>query len=105
MIGTLLALMMILAIPLILVVVVLKVAVALLFLPFKILGFVLRLVTGIVGAVFGLLFSGLGLGLAVLAVVAVALLIPLLPLILLGLGIWLVARAARPRAAVQVMRA
>ena len=105
MLGTLLALAMVVAVPLILVVVVFKVALALLFLPFKILGFVLRLVTGILGAVFGLLFSGLGLGFAVLAFVAVAVLIPLLPLVVLGLGIWIVVRAARPRSAVQVIRA
>jgi hypothetical protein len=56
-----------------------------------------------VGAVVGLLFSGLGLGLAVLAFVAVAILAPLLPILLVGLGIWLVVRAARPRTAVQVV--
>jgi hypothetical protein len=86
-------------------VVTVKLAVTLLILPFKILGFVLRLVFGIVGAVVGLLFSGLGLGLAVLAVVAVAILAPLLPILLVGMGIWLVVRAARPRPAVQVIRA
>jgi hypothetical protein len=105
MLETLLALMMVLAVPLVLVAVVVKTALVLLFLPFKILGFVLKLVTGILGAVFGLVFSGLGLGLAVLAFVAFAVVIPLLPLELLGAGIWLLVRAARPRHAVQVVRA
>jgi hypothetical protein len=105
MIETLLALMLVLAVPLILVAFVVKMALLLLFLPFKILGFALKLVTGILGAVFGLVFSGLGLGLAVLAFVAFAVVLPLLPLVLLGAGIWLVVRAARPRTAVQVVRA
>ena len=74
MIEALLAMMLVLAVPVILVVVVVKLAITLLFLPFKILGFVLRLVVGIVGAVFGLIFSGLGLGLALLSVLAVAVL-------------------------------
>jgi len=62
---------------------------------------VLKLAFGIVGAVIGLVFSGLGLGLTVLALVAVAILAPLLPILLVGLGIWLVVRAARPRTAIQ----
>ena len=105
MLGTLLGLAMLAMLPLVFVLVLVKVALALLFLPFKILGFVLRLVTGVLGAVFGLVFSGLGLGLAALAVVAVVVLVPLLPVVLLGAGIWLVVRASRPRPAVQVIRA
>jgi hypothetical protein len=104
MIEALVALTLVLAVPVILVAVVLKVVVTLLFLPFKILGFLLKLAVGIVTGVVGLVFSGLGLGLALLAVVAVAILAPLLPFLLVGVVIWLVARAARrPRAVVQVV--
>ena len=105
MLGTLVGLAMLVTLPLVFVLVLVKVALALLFLPFKILGFVLRAVTGVLGAVFGLVFSGLGLGLGVLAFLAFAVLIPLLPVVLLGVGIWLVVRALRPRPAVQVIRA
>ena len=105
MLGTLVGLAMLVTLPLVFVLVLVKVALALLFLPFKILGFVLKLVTGVLGAVCGLVFSGLGLGLAVLAFVAFAVLIPLMPLVLLGAGIWLVVRATRQRPAVQVIRA
>ena len=103
MIEALLALMLVVAVPVILVVITVKLAMTLLFLPFKILGFLFRMVFGVVGAVFGLIFSGLGLGLAVLSMVAVAILAPLLPILLVGLGIWLVVRATRTRTAVQVV--
>jgi hypothetical protein len=68
----------------------------LVFLPFKLLGLVLRIASGTVGLVFRVLFSGIGLLVGVLAFVAFVLVLPLLPFALLGLGLWLVLREARP---------
>ena len=45
---------------------------------------------------FRVLFSGLGLLAGIVAFVAFVVLLPLLPFVLLGLGLWLVLREARP---------
>ena len=75
----------------------LKLVLGLILLPFKLLGLVFRVVFGILGLVFGLLFSGVGLVLALLVAVGVALLVPLLPIVLIGVGIWLLVRSSTPR--------
>lgn len=75
----------------------LKLVLGLILLPFKLLGLVFRVVFGILGLVFGLLFSGVGLVLALLVAVGVALLVPLLPIVLIGVGIWLLVRSSGPR--------
>ena len=70
--------------------IILRLAIGLVFLPFKLLGVVLRVVFGVVGLVFKVLFSGVGLVFALLAAVFFLVLLPLLPFALLGLGLWLI---------------
>jgi len=82
--------------------IILRLAIGLVFLPFKLLGVVLRVVFGVVGLVFKVLFSGVGLVFAVLAAVFFLVLLPLLPFALLGLGLWLILREGRPRRALHV---
>jgi len=75
----------------------LKVLFGLIFLPFKLVGLVFRVVFGVLG---GLLRVGFGLVALVGSLVAVALfvvLLPLLPFLLVGGFVWLGARLARPR--------
>jgi hypothetical protein len=78
-----------------------KLVLGLIFLPFRLLGLVFRVVFGItfgvVGLVFRLLFSAAGLVLALLVIVGVALLVPLLPFFLIGVGLWLLLRCSSPR--------
>jgi len=78
-----------------------KLVLGLIFLPFKILGVVFRVVFGLtfglVGLVFRILFSGVGLLLALFVVVGVALMVPLLPFLLVGVGLWLLLRSSTPR--------
>ena len=78
-----------------------KLVLGLIFLPFKLLGVVFRVVFGVtfgvVGLVFRLLFSGVGLVLAVLVVFGLALLVPLIPIVLIGVGIWLLVRSTSRR--------
>jgi hypothetical protein len=49
-----------------------------------------------VGLVFRVLFSGIGLLAGLLAFVAFVVVLPLLPFALLAFGLWLVLREARP---------
>jgi len=78
-----------------------KLVLGLIFLPFRLLGLVLRVVFGVtfglVGLVFRLLFSGVGVILALLVVVGVALLVPLIPIVLIGVGLWLLVRSTARR--------
>ncbi len=79
----------------------LRLVLGLIFLPFKLLGLVLRVVFGVtfglVGLVFRVLFSGVGLLLALFVLVGVVLLVPLLPFLLVGVGLWLLLRSSTPR--------
>ena len=74
-----------------------KLVLGLVFLPFKLLGLVFRVVFGVafgvVGLVFRVLFSGAGLVLALLFAVAVAVLVPLIPFVMIGVGLWLLVRS------------
>ena len=81
---------------------ILRLAIGLVFLPFKLLGVVLRVVFGVVGLVFKVLFSGVGLVFGLLAAVFFLVLLPLLPFALVGLGLWLVLRESRPRRALHI---
>lgn len=81
----------------------LKLAVAVILLPFKIIGALLKGVVGIIGgllgalgALVGLVFGGLGLLLGLLVMVGVFVILPLMPLLLLGLIVWLALKAASP---------
>jgi hypothetical protein len=82
-------------------IILLKLVLGLIFLPFRLLGLVFRVVFGVtfgvVGLVFRLLFSAAGLVLALLVIVGVALLVPLLPFFLIGVGLWLLLRSSSPR--------
>ena len=79
----------------------LKLVLGLIFLPFKLLGVIFRVVFGLtfglVGLVFRILFSGVGLLLGLLLAVGVALMVPLLPFLLVGVGLWLLLRSSAPR--------
>lgn len=79
----------------------LKLVLGLIFLPFKLLGVIFRVVFGLtfglVGLVFRILFSGVGLLLALFVAVGVALMVPLLPFLLVGVGLWLLLRSSTPR--------
>jgi hypothetical protein len=90
MISTLLALALLVFLPLALPLVLIGLVLRLVLLPLKIVGFALRLVFKVLFGVFGLAF-------ALLAVGAFVVLLPLLPLLFIAGGIWLVARAVRPR--------
>jgi hypothetical protein len=76
----------------------LKLVLGLIFLPFKLLGLVFRVVFGvtfgILGLVFKVLFSGVGLVLALLFVAAVAVLVPLIPILMIGGGLWVLFRSS-----------
>jgi len=78
-----------------------KLVLGLIFLPFKLLGLVFRVVFGVtfgvLGLVFRVLFSGVGLVLALLVAVGVALLVPMIPIILVGVGLWLLVRSTTRR--------
>lgn len=76
--------------------IVLQVFLGLVFLPFKIVGGLLKGVIALVGGLFGALFSGaLGLLFLLIGLVAV-LLLPLLPFLIAGGLVWLAVRASRP---------
>jgi hypothetical protein len=79
----------------------LKLVLGLIFLPFRLLGLVFRVVFGVtfgvVGLVFRILFSAAGLVLALLVIIGVALLVPLLPFFLIGVGLLLLLRSSSPR--------
>jgi hypothetical protein len=98
--GALMGLVALLAIPFLLLVVGLKVLFALVLLPFKIVGGLIKglfgLVFGLIGGLFGLVAGGVGLvfGLGILLLVLVVL--PLAPLLLLGGVVWLALKAASP---------
>jgi hypothetical protein len=82
--------------PVIAVGVVLKLGMALLLLPFKILGLVVHVVFSVVGAVFKAVFSVVG-GLAFLVMGFLFLVaLPLFPLLLFGAFVWAVAKAFSP---------
>jgi hypothetical protein len=72
------------------------VVIGLVLLPLKLLGLVLRIAFGVVGLVFRVVFSGIGLLAGLLAFVAFVVVLPLLPFALLAFGLWLVLREARP---------
>jgi hypothetical protein len=99
MISTLLALALVVLLPLALPLLLIGLVLRLVLLPLKIVGFALRLVFKLVFGVFGLVFGVFGLVLALLAVGGFVLLLPLLPVLFVAAGIWLVARAFRPRPA------
>jgi hypothetical protein len=74
-------------------------------LPFKILGLVFKVLFGVLGVVGSVLTAVIGAVAGLLALAFVFLLLPLLPLAVVGVGIWLLARAASPRTtAIRVAR-
>ena len=81
--------------PLLLVRLAFKALFAVVLLPFKLVGLVLRILFGAVGLAFRVVFSGMALVAGVLAFVAFVVVLPLLPLVLIGLGLWLVLRESR----------
>jgi len=98
--GVLIGLAALIAVPFVLMLVGLKVLFPLIFLPFKIFAGLLKavfgLAAGLLGGLFGLVAGGVGLvvGLGVLLLVLVVL--PLAPLLLLGAVVWLALKALSP---------
>jgi hypothetical protein len=74
------------------------VLVALVLLPFKIVGGLLKGLLGVVGGLFGLVAGGIGLVFGLLALLVVFVLLPLAPLFLLGGIVWLALKAFHPAA-------
>lgn len=81
----------------------LKLAGTLIVLPFKFLGVlfegffgILGGLLGAVGALFGVVLGGFGLVLGLLCAVVFGLFLPLMPLLLLGLVVWVALKAASP---------
>ena len=74
-----------------------KVVFGLLFLPFKLLGVVFRVVFGVLGGLFRVGFGLVALVGSLLAVALFVVVLPLLPFLLVGGFVWMVAQLARPR--------
>jgi hypothetical protein len=80
----------------------LKVLLALVLLPFKLVGGLFKVALGLVGGLFGLLFAGVSVVGVLLAVVFGLVLLPLLPFLVLGGLFWMALRAGRPRTITRV---
>ena len=91
-----------LTLPVLMVRLLLKSVFALVFLPFHLVGLVLRIAFGAVGLVFRVLFTGLGLLAGVLAFVLFLVVLPLLPLAIVGFVVWLIVRETRPRHSLRI---
>jgi len=91
--GVLIALAAVLAVPFLLAAVVLKVLFVLVLLPFKL---AVGLVFGLVGGLFGLAAGGLGLLVGLFVLLMVLVVLPLTPLLLLGALVWLAIKAFSP---------
>ena len=76
----------------------LKVVLALVLLPFKLIAGLLKVVLGVVAGLFGLLFSGVAVVGVLLALLFGLVLLPLLPFLAIGALVWMAARAGRPHA-------
>jgi hypothetical protein len=74
----------------------LKLVFGLIFLPFKLVGLVFRVVFGALGGLMRVGFGLVALVGSLLAVALVVVLLPLLPFLLVGGFVWLVARLVRP---------
>lgn len=107
MLGALLAVMIVAAVGVSLLVAIplmlLKVAFTLVFLPFKILGGLLRGLAGLVAGLFGVLAGGFGLILAVGGLLLGLVLLPLLPFLFVGALFWAALRMGRRPTAVRVV--
>ena len=82
-------------VPLVAVKLVFNLALGILFLPFRILGFLMRLVFGVFGLAARVVFSGVGLLFGLLGLILALLVAPLLPLLLLVGFVWFLARLFR----------
>jgi hypothetical protein len=83
-------------VPLIAILVVGKLVFALILLPFRIIGAFVGAAVGILGAVAKILVVGAGLIVGLTLLAGGIALIPLIPVILLALFVWLLARLLRP---------
>jgi hypothetical protein len=80
----------------------LKVLLGLVLLPFKIVGWLLKLAIGLVSGVLGLVVAAVSVVGVLLAVVVGLILLPLLPFVILGGLVWMAFRAGRPRTIARV---
>ena len=92
------ALLLLAVVPLVILAVAFKVLFALILLPFKIVGGLLKGLLGLIGGLFGLVAGGTGLVFGLLALLVVFVLLPLAPLLLLGAIVWLALKAFSPAA-------
>jgi hypothetical protein len=94
--GVLAGLVALAAVPFVLLLVGLKVLFALIFLPFKIVGGLLKGLFGLAAGLFGLAAGGLGLVFGLVVLLLVLVVLPLAPLLLLGAIVWLALKALSP---------
>lgn len=109
-----LVVMALLVLPFMLIGAIVKLFFGLVLLPFKLVGMVFKIVFGILGGILGLffgifggifrlLFKGAAILLGLPILLFVALVIPLLPFVIIGLGIWLVTRSRRRSTVLRAM--
>ena len=103
MIGMLLMLGLVMAALVVLPLLLLKVAFTLLFLPFRILGGLLRAVVGLIAGVASVAAAGFGLLFVVGGIVLGVVLLPLLPFLFVGLILYALMGASRRPATVRVV--
>lgn len=94
--GVLLALVALVAIPFVILGVAFKVLIALVLLPFRVVGALLSAVAGLFAGLVGLAAGGTGLLLGLLVLIGVFVFLPLMPLFLLAGVVWLAFKILRP---------
>lgn len=94
---------MVVVLPILLLSLVFRVALGVLLLPFHLLGAVVKVFFGLAGGLFRLLFGAAGLLTVAVAALFFLVFLPLLPFLVIGAGIWLVARAVRPARTARVV--
>jgi hypothetical protein len=94
--GLLLALVALIAVPFVILGVAFKVLFTLLLLPLRIVGALVSGVLGLFAGLFGLAAGGVGLLLGLLVLIAIFVLLPLAPLILLAGVVWLAFKVLSP---------
>jgi hypothetical protein len=92
------ALLLLAVVPFVILAVAFKVLLALVLLPFKILGGLIKGLVGLVGGLVGLVAGGVGLVFGLLVMLVLFVILPLAPLLLLGGLVWLALKAFSPAA-------
>ena len=95
--GVVLGILALVALPLLLIGLLFKVLIIAIVLPFRIIGFTFGVVWAVIAGLGKVLLALASAGLVVLLAGGALVAVPLVPLLLIGLAIWLVARMLRPR--------